>query len=67
MVRKSRKNASKGVEKVKREHKKRGRTAWIDAVVKARHELDIKGFVAVKKGTKLYETAMRHYKGASDK
>merc|ERR1712203_918445 len=34
---------------------------WIAAVQKARKELGVKGFVAVKKGTPLYKAAKAHY------
>merc|ERR1719385_277128 len=34
---------------------------WTDAVQKARKELGVKGFVAVKKGTPLYKAAKAHY------
>merc|ERR1719229_193881 len=34
---------------------------WTAAVQKARKELGIKGFVAVKKGTPLYKAAKAHY------
>merc|ERR1712080_209267 len=34
---------------------------WTAAVVKARKELGVKGFVAVKKGTALYKKAKEHY------
>merc|ERR1719273_197887 len=34
---------------------------WIAAVQKARMELGVKGFVAVKKGTPLYKAARAHY------
>merc|ERR1719347_804529 len=34
---------------------------WTAAVQKARKELGVKGFVAVKKGTPLYKAAKAHY------
>merc|ERR1719295_1343774 len=34
---------------------------WIEAVQKARKELGIKGFVAIKKGTPFYKAAKAHY------
>merc|ERR1719277_2303249 len=35
--------------------------AWTEAVQKARKELSIKGFVAIKKGTPFYKVAKAHY------
>merc|ERR1711972_114664 len=35
--------------------------AWTDACQKARKELGIKGFVAIKKGTPFYKAAKAHY------
>merc|ERR1711979_109116 len=35
--------------------------AWTEAVQKARKELSIKGFVAIKKGTPFYKAAKAHY------
>merc|ERR1711879_241903 len=35
--------------------------AWTDACQKARKELSIKGFVAIKKGTPFYKAAKAHY------
>merc|ERR1712118_143554 len=41
--------------------KKRAAGGWIAAVTKARKELGVKGFQAVKKGTPLYKKAKEHY------
>lgn len=40
---------------------------WIDAVARARRELRITGFVAVKKGSALYKRAKQLHSGASPK
>merc|ERR1719335_658781 len=40
--------------------KKRG-AGWIKAVMKARAQLGVKGFMAIKKGTKLYKLAKSMY------
>ena len=37
-------------------------SGWTKAVSKARKDLKVKGFVAVKKGTALYKKAMSYYK-----
>jgi len=41
--------------------KSRGLGKWCDAVEKARKELDIKGFQAIKKGTPFYKRAREIY------
>merc|ERR1711964_92007 len=38
-----------------------GKNKWIAAVVKARKELKLKGFVACKKGTAFYKAARKNY------
>merc|ERR1712098_535267 len=38
-----------------------GKNKWIAAVMKARKELKLKGFVACKKGTAYYKLARKHY------
>jgi len=43
----------------KRGHSNLGK--WTKAVMKARKELDVTGFCAVKKGTKLYQLAKSYY------
>jgi len=48
-----RKSKSKSVSK--------GKLTWFQAVAKARKELNIKGFVAIKKGTPLYKRAKELY------
>merc|ERR1712139_433474 len=40
---------------------------WMDAVVKARKALGVKGFVAIKKGTPLYRKAKEFYNPKSAK
>jgi len=39
----------------------KGKMTWFQAVAKARKELNIKGFVAIKKGTPLYKRAKELY------
>merc|ERR1719411_2392297 len=46
----------------KKIYKKHGLSKWIDAFMQARKNLGVKGFVPVKKGTKLYNEAMKLYK-----
>merc|ERR1711900_138395 len=38
-----------------------GKNKWIAAVMKARKELEIKGFAACKKGTAFYKAARKNY------
>merc|ERR1719263_1167135 len=40
---------------------KKRSSAWIKCVMKARKQLNIKGFMAIKKGTKLYKLAKSFY------
>lgn len=40
---------------------------WTAAVKRAREELGLEGFVAVKKGTAVYEKAQQYYKAAKTK
>merc|ERR1711994_943998 len=42
-------------------YKSSGLAKWSKAMQKARKELGIKGFVACKKGTKLYKLAKKYY------
>merc|ERR1712037_391386 len=46
----------------KRTYKRNGLAKWNAAFMKARKNLGLKGFVACKKGTKLYQEAMKLYK-----
>ena len=39
----------------------KGKMTWFQAVAKARKELNVKGFVAIKKGTPLYKKAKELY------
>ena len=41
--------------------KNNGISKWANAVMKARKELGVTGFCAVKKGTKLYTLARKYY------
>ena len=61
-VKKSMKRSSK--KSMKRSSKKKSSNkgvSWFGAVAKARKELGIKGFVAIKKGTPLYNRAKEIY------
>merc|ERR1712113_611532 len=59
------KNKSGKIVSVKRSNNAmKGKSSkWIAAVNKARKQLKIKGFVAIKKGTTLYKTAKSLYNG----
>merc|ERR1712154_756150 len=46
----------------KRVYKKNGISKWNQAFMQARKNLGIKGFQAIKKGSKLYKETMRLYK-----
>merc|ERR1719486_439444 len=46
----------------KKAYKKNGLAKWTKALVQARKNLGLKGFVAMKKGSKFYKEAMRLYK-----
>jgi len=46
----------------KRTYKKNGLAKWTKAIMQARKNLGLKGFVAIKKGTPYYKEAMRLYK-----
>jgi len=39
----------------------KGKKSWVGCVAKARKELGVKGFVAIKKGTPLYKRARELY------
>ena len=41
----------------------KGKKTWVGCVAKARKELGVKGFVAIKKGTPLYKRARELYDG----
>ena len=41
----------------------KGKKSWVGCVAKARKELGVKGFVAIKKGTPLYNRARELYDG----
>ena len=41
----------------------KGKKSWVGCVAKARKELGVKGFVAIKKGTPLYKRAKELYEG----
>ena len=41
----------------------KGKKSWVGCVAKARKELGVKGFVAIKKGTPLYKRARELYDG----
>ena len=41
----------------------KGKKTWVGCVAKARKELGVKGFVAIKKGTPLYKRAKELYDG----
>jgi len=43
-------------------YQKNGLAKWIASCQKARKQLGVKGFVAIKKGTKLYSVAKSFYK-----
>merc|ERR1712157_207728 len=45
----------------KKKYKSNGLSKWTEAVMKARKELGITGFYAVKKGTELYKLAKQHF------
>ena len=45
-----------------RTYKRNGLDKWTKAVMMARKNLGLKGFVAIKKGTDYYKEAMRLYK-----
>ena len=49
----SKKSAKKSMKKM----------SWVGCVAKARKELGVKGFVAIKKGTPLYKRAKELYEG----
>ena len=49
----SKKSSSKSMKKM----------SWVGCVAKARKELGVKGFVAIKKGTPLYNRAKELYEG----
>ena len=49
----SKKSAKKSIKKM----------SWVACVAKARKELGVKGFVAIKKGTPLYNRAKELYEG----
>jgi hypothetical protein len=49
----SKKSSSKSMKKM----------SWVGCVAKARKELGVKGFVAIKKGTPLYKRAKELYEG----
>ena len=44
--------------------KSRKKMSWVSCVAKARKELGVKGFVAIKKGTPLYKRAKELYDGS---
>merc|ERR1712244_156712 len=46
----------------KRTYKRNGLVKWNKAFMQARKNLNLKGFVACKKGSKFYKEAMRLYK-----
>lgn len=60
----SRKGSRKGSRKASRKGSRRGANAWIKAVTKARKDLGIVGFCAVKKGTPLYKHAKKLYEAS---
>jgi len=53
--------SKKASQRAKRNFKKNGLGKWVKAVQQARKALKVKGFVAIKKGTKLYKAARKIY------
>jgi hypothetical protein len=45
----------------KKRYHKNGLSKWVKATQRARKELGLKGFVAIKKGTKYYKLAKKYY------
>ena len=58
---KSFKKSSKSSKKSSKKSMKK--MSWVGCVAKARKELGVKGFVAIKKGTPLYKRAKELYEG----
>jgi len=59
--RKSIKRSNKKARTTPKKSKSRGKMTWFGAVAKARKELNITGFVAIKKGSPLYKRAKEIY------
>ena len=59
--RKSIKRSNKKVRTTPKKSKSKGKVTWFGAVAKARKELNITGFVAIKKGSPLYKRAKEIY------
>merc|ERR1719181_2097365 len=53
--------SKKAFEAGQRAYKRNGLKKWTDAFQKARNELGVKGFKAVKKGTDLYNLTRKYY------
>jgi len=56
------KNMKKTIKKTMKKTMKK--MSWVSCVAKARKELGVKGFVAIKKGTPLYKRAKELYEGS---
>ena len=59
----SSKKSSRSSSKKSSSKKSMKKMSWVGCVAKARKELGVKGFVAIKKGTPLYNRAKELYEG----
>lgn len=57
------KSSKKSSKKSMKKSSMKGKKSWVGCVAKARKELGVKGFVAIKKGTPLYKRARELYDG----
>ena len=55
------KSSKKSSKKSMKKSSMKGKKSWVGCVAKARKELGVKGFVAIKKGTPLYKRARELY------
>ena len=63
VTKKSLKKKSLSKKSSKKSKSMKGKKTWVGCVAKARKELGVKGFVAIKKGTPLYKRAKELYDG----